>query len=96
MAHLYKASEWQSAAGHWYCSDVEDLAHDSGAWWIPARILQISLTDFVKLLIEKFNVSYITYNEHNNFLWYYWNSQADMRKYKNMINAAARKRNFRF
>ena len=94
--HLYKASEWKGRCGYWYCSDVEDIAHDSGAWWIPARILEISLTDFVKMLINDFNVSYIHYSEEYNFLNYRWESQADMRRYKNMINAAARKKNFRF
>ena len=95
MAHLYKATEWKSA-GMWFCSDVEDLGNWSGAWWIPARILEISLTDFVKMLINDFNVSYISYSEKHNFLYYHWDNQADMRRYKNMINAAARKRNFRF
>ena len=95
MAHLYKATEWKET-DHWFCSDIEDLGNWSGAWWIPARILGISLTDFVKILINDFNVSYIHYNEKYDFLNYYWNNQADMRKYKNMINAAARKKNFRF
>ena len=42
MAHLYKATEWQDGAGHWLCSDIEDLGNWSGAWWIPARLLKIS------------------------------------------------------
>ena len=94
--HLYKATEWKGGCGNWYCSDVEDLGNWSGAWWIPARILEISLTDFVKMLINEFNVSYIHYSEEYNFLHYHWKNQADMRRYKNMINAAARKKNFRF
>lgn len=91
MAHIYKMSEWQSPTGEWYCNDTEDLGHNSGAWWHPARILGIPCEEFVKLLVEQYKVTKISYNEQADVLIYSWTSQAAMRKYKNAINAAARK-----
>lgn len=94
MSHLYKESIWQSATGRWYCADVEDLGHGSAYWWIPCRMLEISPTDFILLLKDKFNASNFSFNKEKNFLNYSWEKEADARKYKNWINAEARKRNF--
>ena len=57
MAHLYKVSEWQGASGKWYCNDVADLAGPSAKWYTPARMLGISLCDYVLLLKNEFKVS---------------------------------------
>ena len=94
MSHLYKETEWQTATGRWMCNDTTDLSANGGKWWVPARMLQISLVDYVKLLIEKFQVDYIRYIQDADVLIFWWKSQAAMRKYKNWINAEARKRNF--
>jgi len=88
-------SEWQSGAGElWYCGDVEDLGNNSGAWWIPARMLGMKLDDYVEMLVNVFKVDFIKYNIKHNVLIFAWESQSNMRKYKNWINAAARKANF--
>lgn len=95
MAHLFKMSEWESGAGGiWYCGDVEDLGHNSGAWWIPARMLGMDLVDYVEMLITAFEVDKISYNKETNVLVYSWYSQTKMRKFKNWINAKARQANF--
>ena len=95
MAHLFKMSEWESGAGGiWYCGDTEDLGHNSGAWWIPARMLGIDLVTYVEMLITTFEVDKISYDKKTNVLIYSWYSQAKMRKFKNWINAKARQANF--
>lgn len=96
MAHLYKASIWQGGSGQWYCSDIEDLAQNSGAWWVPCRIIGISPADYVQFLIEEFKVSNINFNEEKNYLHFSWNIEADCRRYKNWINQIARKANYIF
>lgn len=97
MAHLYKASEWQSGSGeYWYCGDVEDLGHHSGAWWIPARILGLTPADYIQWLIDNYHPDRITYSVEHNVLVFAWRDQSKMRKYKNYINAQSRKVNFRF
>ena len=71
MAHLFKMTEWESGAGGiWYCGDVEDLGNNSGAWWITARMLGMSLTDYVEMLINTFKVDKISYNRETNVLIY--------------------------
>lgn len=94
MSHVYKLSEWQSQTGRWFCDDISDLGHGSGAWYLPARILNISLTDFVLLLKNEYNVSFIMYSKEHDMLIYSWDNQNDMRRYKNFINAKARQINF--
>lgn len=90
MSHIYKASEWESPTGQWYCNDIEDLSNGSGYWWIPARILNISLDEYVKLLINTFQVSKISYSIESNVFIFSWSNQTFMRKYKNYINKIAK------
>ncbi len=94
MAHLYRMSEWETPTGKWMCNDVEELGTDAGKWWTAARVLGISTTDFVLLLINEFKVSHIKYLRDSNVLVYWWNDIAACRKFKNYINAIARKKQF--
>ena len=94
MSHLYKATEWE-ICGNWYCNDTEELGTSiAGKWWVPARILEITLTDYVKMLIDDFKVDKISYNKEADVLIFSWKSQAAMRKYKNWINAQARNKRY--
>lgn len=94
MKHILKYVEWQGLSGDWYCNDTTDLNGIGSLWNTPAIMLGISAYDFVKLLLEKFKPTKVVYDKEWNVLVYSWKSQADMRKYKNWINAEARKRNF--
>lgn len=95
MAHLLRYEEWQSPSGAWYCNDTSEIGRSqAGLWWTPARMLGISLDEYVNMLITKFKVSSISYNEEKNVLVYSWEKQSDMRKFKNWLNAEARKQNF--
>lgn len=91
---LFKVTEWQAASGNWYCGCVDNLAGDSGAWYLPARILNISPAAFIELLVTKFKPDDIWYSKEKCVLVYSWKSQAKMRVYKNWLNAEARKKNF--
>ena len=94
MAHVYKVSQWQSSSGRWYCNDVADLAGLSAQWWMPARLLGVSLCDYILLLKDKFNVNYLTYNEEKDVLIFSWDKETDCHKYVLWINSMARKANF--
>ena len=94
MAHLYKTQEWQSPSGKWYCNDTTELAGMASKWWVPARILGISLTDYVLLLKNKYNATIVKYNLEKDILIFYWDKQVDCHKYVLAINAAARKKVF--
>ena len=82
--HQYKASEWKSGR-KWYVADVADLANDSAAWWIPARILNLSLEDFVILLKNDYNATidgwYPESNNGKSLLTFSWFNYSDAHKY---------------
>ena len=92
-AKLLKYVEW-GEAGAWYCNDTSDLCSIRAKWWAPARMLNISPAEYVQLLIDKFHPDRIKYFEEADVLVYSWRKQADMRIFKNWLNAQARKYNY--
>lgn len=94
MAHVYKATEWQSGLSTWYVADVQELGTSSGYWWIPLKILGLNPVDFVKLLKNDFNIKHASYSKEYNMLTFSFGSLEDARRYKNYINRKAREKNF--
>lgn len=96
MAHLLKYVEWQSPTGYWHCNDTSDLIGPGSKWWTPARMLGISLTDFVNLLINDYKVDRISYSIEHNVLLYSWDktNYGNMHKFVLWINRESRKRNY--
>ena len=94
MAQLLKYTEWQGANGNWYCNDVSDLSSVRSLWWAPARMLNLSSADYVKWLVENFHPDQVLYNQERDVLIYSWKKIADMRVFKNKINALARQYKF--
>lgn len=92
--HILKLTEWQSASGYWHCGDVEDLGNGSGFWWLPARMMDLAPAAYLKLVIEKYQPDNINHSDDCSYVGWSWKSQAKMRKFKNDINALARKKNF--
>lgn len=92
--HILFLTEWQSASGYWYCADVSDVRGISFSYWAIVRMLNITPAAFAELLTKKFNVSHMSYSKEKDVLTYCWKSQADMRKFKNWVNAQARKVQF--
>ena len=91
---LYKMTEWESLSSGWYCGCVDNLGGGSNLWYLPARILDISPAEFIELLVTKYKPDNIWYSKENCILCYSWKDQSKMRKFKNDMNAAARKKNF--
>lgn len=96
MAHLYKCVEWEGVTGVWYVNDVQDLKGVSSRWWTPVSMLGITPSEYVLLLINKFNVAVedIHYYRENNVLLFSFKTQAAARLYKNWINKEARNRKY--
>lgn len=90
---MYNASIWQSGGGNlWYVNDTTALATDRAKWWYPARLLNIPLVDYVRLLIEEFHVSKIYYKEETDFLFFCWDNYKDANRYKLWVNREIRKK----
>lgn len=92
---LYTLKDFESGAKGTFYVHCEDLIGRPGPHWhIPARILGIELDEFVKLLAVKYKATIVSYNKENKFLLFSWDKQSEARKYKNDINAQARKKGF--
>lgn len=92
--HIYKAEEWQLESGYWVCNDTSDLGNGSGYWWHPARMLNISPANYVKLVIDKFNPDEVWHSDDCSIVGFRWKSQSKMRIYKNWLNSEARKHQY--
>lgn len=90
---LYKLSEWQSVTGKWNCGCVDDLGNNSGHWVYPARVLGLAPAQYIEWAID-FCHPIIHYNAEKCLVFFSWNNQADMRKFKNYINKVSRQKNF--
>ena len=91
---LLKYKEWQSGSGMWYCNDTSKLDGGGAKWWMPARALDLSLTDFILLLKDTYKATVVSYNPTTDYLHYYWNNYADCHKFVLYINRICRNKNF--
>lgn len=91
---LYKMTEWSSPSGAWHCNCIDDLAHNSGVWYLPARILNLSPAAYIEYVIKNFKPDHISADKEKCFVSFSWESQTEMRKFKNFINKKAREVNF--
>lgn len=94
---LYQMKEWESGVSGFHCGCLDDLSHNSNAWYLPARVLGISPAAFIKLLITEYKPDHVYYkfNEDGScFFGYSWDFQEHERKFKNYINKIAREKNF--
>ena len=90
---LWIAKEWKSESGSWNCNCIDKLSTNAGAWYTPARILGWDPADYVQYVIDNFHPD-IHYNKEKCLVFFSWKDQSQMRKFKNWINAAARKANY--
>lgn len=90
---LYRCEEW-SAYGRYYCEHTGKHNWSTDLWVVPARILGMSADEFLRFLIKEFKPDHIFGRPDGSFVGWCWYTQAGMRKYKNFINAEARKKNF--
>ena len=93
MSHLYRLTEWESVTG-WHCGDVEDLGRGSNVWWLPAKMLGISPAQYIKWVIDNYHPDNVYHSNDYVFVGWSWKDQSSMRKFKNNMNALARKHNF--
>ena len=84
---LYRLEEWQGASGVWYCEHTSSFPANVEKWVVPARVLNMSVDDFLRILIKDFKPDVITVKKDGSFVSWGWSKQSEMRKYKNWINA---------
>lgn len=97
MSKLYVAEEWISASGKVNIQSV-NLVGTGRNWREPAKILGLSVPDFILKLREEYEAELKVFkNEEGKimFIDYYWRDLAKARKYKNYINLIARNKNYK-
>lgn len=93
MSHLLKYTEWESVSG-WHTGDVSDLAHNSNAWYLPARMLGLPLTDYILLLINDFHAIDFFFDKDKGLLFWHWKNYNDCHRWTLFINKKAREKKF--
>lgn len=91
--HLYKTTMWEDAAGDYLVNDVTSMTSIAIKWWIPMRMLNLTPTEYLKMLKDKFYINSAHYSETADVLTFTFANEADARRYKNWINKQARDRN---
>ena len=91
---IWKMTEWKSASGRWHCNCVDDLAGSAGLWYTPARILDLTPATYIQYVIDNFKPDQISVDKEKCLVFFSWNNQTNMRKFKNFLNKKAREKNF--
>ena len=92
--HLYKVTCWKTYEG-WSVNDVTNLGGRSAKWYTPMRILDLSIEDYIKLLVETFNAKNVYYYAPTDYLNFCFETEKDAKTYCSYINKMARKRNYK-
>lgn len=91
--HLYQMTCWESA-GRWHINDVKNLAGRSAKWYTPMRILDLSVEDYINLLINKFNAKDLYYYERTDYLSFYFLKEKDAKSFCSYVNKIAKQKNY--
>lgn len=96
---LYKVEEWQNGSS-WRAGDMSDLKNNSNLWYIPPRMLGLSLEEWILKLKNEFNATgfhfYPDANGGKSLLTYYWDNYSDCHKYTLWVNRKAKEGNWTF
>lgn len=93
MSQVFKLSCWQSGANNrWYCNDTALI----GKWYIPMRILNLSIEDFIEFLINKCHAHIVHYCEQTDCLIFYFNKEKDAKNFCSIVNKESKKKNFTY
>lgn len=91
--HLFKMTTWQSASGRWNVNDVSNLSGASAKWYTPMRILNLSIEEYIKLLLQ-YKAKGLYYYAPTDFLSFYFDKEVDAKAFCSYVNKIAKKRNY--
>lgn len=97
MKKLFKMDEFESPTG-WHVSAFNCVGPNQNYWFWPARVLGISVPEFVHLLIKEYHIIPISYTIYDNgwqplFLWH-WPNYQTAHSFLLRINREARNKHF--
>ena len=92
--HLYKMTTWEDFNQKWHCNDVSNLSGGSAKWYAPMRILDLSIDEYIDLLIKKFCAKGLKYYPETDYLGFYFDTQEQASSFTSYINLKAKKKKF--
>lgn len=93
--HLVTFKEWQGGSGKWYCGDTSEFGKSLACkWWVPARIIEKPLDEYVKWFIETYKPD--EYEFLGNLFYFCWAEEHKSLCHKFVldINRLAKAKNF--
>ena len=90
MKEVYKIEIWQAGSKKWYCADIKHMTK----WWVIPKMLGITLEEYIKMLLDKYQVDNIMYSEKTDVLIFSWDKERFARMFKNDVNRIARNKHF--
>lgn len=87
--HLYKMTHWKSIK-YWYVNDVTNLTGKSAKWYTPMRILNLSIEEYVDLLVNTFHAEGLFYYDDTDFFGFYFVEEKDAKAFCSHVNKQAR------
>lgn len=81
-------------------ADTHDLSHDSSVWVHPARLLDMTASEYATFLINEWKVDHIHYynkdtsRENCGLLYFWWKKYDIAHKYQLFINRKAKEKNW--
>lgn len=92
--HLYKMTCWSDNSGKWHCNDVSNLSGKSAKWYTPMRILELSVEDYISLLITKFHAEGFHYHPAAEYLGFHFIKEIDAKAFCSYVNKVACVKNY--
>ena len=91
--HLYQMTCWNSG-DKWHVNDVKNLNGRSAKWYTPMRILNLSVEEYIDLLIKKFNAKGLTYYAPTDYLGFYFLTEREAKAFCSYVNKHAKNSNY--
>ena len=92
-AHLYKMTCWENA-GTWHVNDVQNLCGRSAKWYTPMRILNLSVEEYVNLLLNTFHAKGFRYHATADYLAFHFTTEKDAKAFCSYVNKQAKRSNY--
>lgn len=91
-------TEYQDYLGRWHVANFDHVGQNSTAWYLPARVLGMSISDYVNMLLNEYHVIPIKWAEYDNgfdpVFFFRWPDYKTAHSFLLRVNREARKKNF--
>ena len=84
---------WENT-GKWHTNNTKDIGTIYCKWFVPMRILGLSIEEYVKLLINQFNAKGLYYYKPTDYLGFYFLTEKEAKKFCSYVNKIAKQKSF--